>query len=175
MGEFDDDMGDEGDLLTLNGFEAPTLTQLSCFLANRVGKLLELVGVFEGQYLEVAALTVLEASDHAVVRLITSRAELARRLLRRNNIPFSEAEVLAVEIPSGKSFSDICKALLSAEVSIEYSYPLLSRPRGRPVMVVHTDDQILAGQLLRRKLFTLVCENDLGENATGSDPADCGA
>lgn len=157
--------------MTCHGYQAPTLTQMSCFLPNRVGKLLELVGVFEGQYLELAALTVLEASDHAVVRVVTSRADLARRLLQRHAVAFSEAQVLAVEVPLGRGFSEVCKALLGAEVSIEYSYPLLSRPRGHPVMVLHTDDQVLAAQILRRKLFNLICENDLGENATGSDPS----
>ena len=29
----------------------------------------------------------------------------------------------------------------------------------------------VAGQILRRKLFTLLGENDLGDNATGSDPS----
>ena len=158
--------------LTGRGYQAPSCTQFSCFLSNRVGKLLELVEVFEGQYLVLAALTVLEATDHAVIRVVTSRSELAARLLQRNHIPYSETELLAVEVGSEHTMSAVCKTLLAAEISIHYAYPMLVRPRGKTVIAIHTDDIILAGQILRRKLFTLLGENDLGENATGSDPAD---
>ncbi|MEO0964024.1 MAG: UbiA prenyltransferase family protein [Planctomycetota bacterium] len=37
-------------------------------------------------------------------------------------------------------------------------------------VVLHTDDRTFAEQLLRRKLFTLLGENDLGENASRTDP-----
>lgn len=38
-------------------------------------------------------------------------------------------------------------------------------PHGVPTITLYTDDQLLAGQVLR-KMFTLLGENDLGENAT---------
>ena len=155
------------------GYEPPRNTQFSVFLDNRVGKLLDLVQVFHGQHATIAGLSVVDATDHAVVRLLTSRAELARRLLGRRNLPFSEAEVLAVELGQGKTLPQLCRTLLGAEVNIHYAYPLLVQPRGLPVIALHTDDLLLSAQLLRRKLFTLLAENDLGENAsfgTGGNP-----
>ena len=155
---------------TTMGYEPPRNVQFSVFLDNRVGKLNELVEVFTDQALTLAALTVIEAADHAVVRLLTSRADLARRLLERNELPFSEADVLVVELDLEKSLSSLCTTLLGAEVSIRYVYPLFTTPRGRGAVVLATDDQVLAGQLLRRKFFTLLGENDLGDNALPGDP-----
>jgi hypothetical protein len=151
---------------TALSYEPPRNTQFSVFLDNRVGRLLDLVEVFDGQALHVAGLSVVDASDHAVVRIVTSRAELARRLLQRHNMPFSEVEVLVVELLPGQTLTKLCKALVQAELSICYAYPLLGRVHGGSLVALHTDDQVLAGQVLRKKMFLLLAENDLGDNGT---------
>lgn len=151
-------------------YEPPRNTQFSVFLENRVGKMLELLEVFEGQGLQLAALAVSDAADHAVVRILTSNEALARRLLTRAELPFSEIDVLVIETNPAQTFHDICTALLHAEVNIHYAYPLMVHPRGRPAIVLYTDDNTLAGNLLRRKLFTLLGENDLGDNRSRSAP-----
>lgn len=155
---------------TTHGFEPPRNVQFGVFLDNKVGKLLDLLGAFDGSALVLAALSVAESSDHAVVRLITSNADLARRLLQRKKFAFSETDVLVVELGQGRTLKQMCRALLSAELSIDYAYPLLVRPRGLPAVVLHGDDITFAGQVLRRKMFVLLAENDLGENAPGSSP-----
>lgn len=156
--------------MTTPGFQPPCTTQFNVFLDNRVGKLLELLDVFDGQALTLAGLSVLDTTDHAVIRIITSNAMLARRLLDRKKMPYSEAEVIVAELPSQDTFRRICTCLLGAEIFINYAYPLLVHPRGHAAVAIHVDDRTLATQVLRRKLFTLLEENDLGDNATGSDP-----
>lgn len=150
---------------TTLGYQPPRNTQFSVFLDNRVGKLLELLEVFSGQALTMAAFSIHNQGDCAVVRLLTSREELARRLLERHHFPFSECDMLVTELGPGQSLADLCKCLLQAEVSVCYVYPLI-RTRGQPAIALRTDDQTLAGQILRRKLYVLLGENDLGENAT---------
>lgn len=161
------------DAITTRGFQPPLNTQFSVFLENRVGRLLDLVGVFEGQALRVAAFSVIDAADHAVVRVLTSRGELARRLLERNHMTFAETDLLVVELDElhGRGLANLCSVLLSAEINICFAYPLLVRPHGAPAIALHTDDLTLAGYVLRRKLYVLLGENDLGENATGSPPS----
>lgn len=151
-------------------YEPPKNTQFGIFLENRVGKLVDLLDVFDGHAITLAGYTVIEAADHAVVRLLTSRADLARRLLERASMQFGESEVLVVEIDGRRSMAKLCRALLAAELSIHYSYPLLVRPRGIPAIVLRTDDPILAAQILRQKFFTLLGENDLGDNASRGTP-----
>jgi len=154
------------------GYEPPKNTQFSVFLDNRCGKLLHLLEVFEGHALKVVALNVVDSSDHAVVRILTSRSDLARRLLQRHQLPFSEASVLVIELDSSHTLALMCSSLLSAELNIFFAYPLMVRPHGQPTIALHTDDQLFAGQILRRKLFTLLGENDLGDNATQGHTSD---
>jgi hypothetical protein len=151
---------------TALGYEPPRNTQFNVFLDNSVGRLLELVEVFEGQALHVVGLSVMDSTDHAVVRIVTSRAELARRLLQRHNMPFNEVEILVVELRPGQTLSKLCKAMVQAELNIYYAYPLLGRGHGGSLVAIHVDDHQLAGQILRKKMFTLLAENDLGDNAT---------
>jgi len=155
---------------TRRRFEPPRNTQFSVFLDQRVGRLLDLMDIFSGQALTVAGLSVVDSADHAVVRVLTSRGVLARRLLSRHNLAFSEAEVLAVELGQGKTLSDICRALLAAELNIHYAYPLIVRPRGLPAIALHTDDTLLSAQILRKKMFTLLAENDMGDESSRSAP-----
>ncbi|MEM6550514.1 MAG: acetolactate synthase [Planctomycetota bacterium] len=160
---------------TEQGYQPPMNVQFSVFLDNRVGRLLSLLEVFdEVPRCRLAGLSILDSTGHAVVRLLTSRSELARRLLSRFEYPCSEADVLCVELTQGQTMSAMCECLLEAELNLHYAYPLLVRPRGHSVVAVHCDDYTLAGQLLRKRHFTLLAENDLGEHATGSDPLDEG-
>ncbi len=153
------------DDMTAQHFQPPRNVQFSVFLDNRVGKLLELLDVFQGQAIKLAGFSILDSADHAVVRIITSNSDLARRLLMRHELPFSEAEVLVAELEEKRTLSMACKALLTAELNIHYIYPLVVRPRGYAAIALHIDDHHVACQILRRRLFTLLGENDLGENA----------
>ncbi|MEQ9454354.1 MAG: hypothetical protein RLN76_07150 [Phycisphaeraceae bacterium] len=155
---------------THSGYQPPRNVQFSVFIDNRVGQLLDVAQCFTGQSLTLAGLSVVDSADHAVVRLLTSNADLARRLLQRHDIPFAESNVLAVEISEGRSLQDLCEQCVAAEVNILFAYPLLVRPRGLPVLVLQTDDTLFTAQLLRKKLFTLLAENDLGDNASRNRP-----
>ena len=158
------------DFETAYGQETPFCTQFSVFLENRVGRLYDLVEVFDGQSLRVVAFSILEASDHAVVRLVTTRAELARQLLKSEKLPFSESEILVAELGPDQKMSQLCRALLSAELSIHYAYSLMVRPHGATTVGIHCDDMTLAAQILQKKGFKLVDEGELQSAAGGDDP-----
>lgn len=151
-------------------FEPPQNTQFSVFLDNRVGKLHQLVSLFEGTEPKLAALSVVDSADHAVVRVITSKSDLTRSLLKRHGMAFSETDVLVVRLDEERSLTRVCQLLLAAELNIHYAYPLLLRPQGYPAIALQTDDLMLTRQILLKRLFMLLGENDLGSNATpGAD------
>jgi hypothetical protein len=143
------------------GYSPPTVTQFSVFLANKVGKMLDLVENFDGSPCAICALSVHESSDHAVVRLIASCAADARRILRAESLPFSEHDVLVVELGEGHSLTSLCLSLLGAELNIHFAYPLMLKPNGKPTIALAIDDPTLAGEILRRKGFRLLGEADL--------------
>jgi hypothetical protein len=144
------------------GFERTRVPQFTVFLENRVGRLNSLVRVLEEQVGTINALSLEESADSALVRIICGDPDSGRQALKRAGFSFSETDVLAVELPKGsrQPLVSICTALLSAEINIHYSYPLLVRPRG-PAVALYVDDPTLAAQILIRKGFTLIGESDL--------------
>jgi hypothetical protein len=146
---------------TAQSYCPPTAVQFSVFLSNKVGKMLDLTEVFDEAAVSLCAISVHEASDHAVVRLITNDAKEARRTLKENNFPFSEHEVLVVELSEGHSLSKMCLFLLGAEINIAFAYPMMHNSSDDPAIAIAVDDPTLAGQILRRKGFQMLGECDL--------------
>lgn len=149
-------------LETLSGYATPYVRQFSVFLENKVGRLLDLVEAFNDERsCQLCAINVHEASDHAVVRLLPNASGIARDILKRGSYPFSEKDLLVVELSPGHTLQSLCRNLLAAELNIQFAYPVMLRPDGVPTIALCVDDLILAGQLLRRKGFRLLGEGDL--------------
>jgi hypothetical protein len=148
-------------LETSQGYAPPLVTQFSVFLPNKVGKLLDLVESFDHSPCQICALNVHEASDCAIVRLITNNSNQARELLQKEKVAYSETDLLVVELSNNHTLSSLCLSLLGAELNIHFAYPLMIRPNGTPTIALAVDDITLAGQILRRKMFRLFGEADL--------------
>ena len=148
---------------TSQGYSPPSVRQFSVFLENKVGRLLDLVRMFdEATEVHLCALSVLESSDHAVVRLIANNSDCAQYLLRDHGVTFAVLDLLVVELQSEQSLSSMCLCLLGAELNIRFAYPLLlGAMDGTPTIALAVDDHILAGQILRKKNFRLLGEADL--------------
>jgi hypothetical protein len=148
-------------LETAHGYSPPSVSQFSVFLTNKVGKLHDLVKAFDGSTCQICALSVHEASDHAVVRIITNSERTAKKVLEAESLPYSQRDVLVVEIGDRHSLSTMCLCLLAAELSIHFAYPLMLRSSPAPTIALAVDDLTLAGQILRRKEYRLLGEHDL--------------
>lgn len=146
---------------TTLGFSPPSVTQFSVFLDNKVGQLHDLLRIFENAPVTLCALSVHDASDCAIVRIITSNADESKRLLTKNDFPFGQYNVLVVELQRGQTLERLCLYLLTAELNIRFAYPLMTASYDRPRIAIAVDDATLAGQILMRKEFRLLGEQDL--------------
>ena len=145
-----------------SGYESTRVRQFTIFLNNKVGRLQALVRNLEEGVSRIAALNVEESADCALVRVVTTDPDASREQLQEAGFPFTETDLLAVELPTdiGQPLLRVCSALLAAEINIHYAYPLLLTPRG-PSLALYVDDPTLAARLLLRKGFTLIGESDL--------------
>ena len=152
----------EVDFDTIRGRNWPSVTQFSVFLENRVGQLLEVARAFQGSKVKIVGLTISDAADCSILRLMLSHPEQGREILGLQKLAFAENELLVTELPSGpSSLSDLCVALLRAEINIFYAYPLLVHPHGRPAVAIHVDNIEQASVTLHSMGFEILCEADL--------------
>lgn len=144
-----------------DGHDSPGIRQISVFLDNRVGQLLRLVQSFQGSSVRILAISVEHAVDCAIVRLMVDEIDTGLGLLKKAGFATSVTELVVVELPPGAGLLTICSALLSAELSIDYAYPFMTHPTGRPALALHCDNQAMASQVLRDRKFNILNENDL--------------
>lgn len=147
---------------TIRGECWPCLRQFAVFMENRVGRLHDLLRLFEGHDIRVVALSIANSVDCAFVRLLVNDSDRGRELLQLSKFAFSEIDLVGVELPDGpQPFVHICIALLQAELNVQYTYPLLYRRNGRGGIAMYVDDVDLALRTLEEKGLRLITENDL--------------
>ncbi len=159
--------GDEGEgvgFATAHGRDWPSVRQFNVFLANRLGALLNVFKRFETSDNRIIALSVINSTDCAILRIVLSDPERAYEVFEQANLPFTESDLLVVMLPDAQQpLVQICKALLGAEISIHYAYPLIVGHAGRAGLALHVEDIETATQHLQQAGFTLLSEKDLNE------------
>lgn len=158
--------GDESDIdfATARGRDWPSVRQFNVFLANRVGALVNVIRCFENTDVRIVSMTIVDTADCAIIRMVLSDPERAVELFERAKLMYTESDLLVVQLPDGKQpLLQIAKAILAAELSIHYAYPLLIGPHGLSCLALHVDNHELAAQMLAEKGFTLFTENDLDD------------
>ena len=136
--------------------------QYSVFLANRVGALMEVVKMLNDAHVIVLALSIQDSSETSIARIIVSDPDRLEELFARNDIAYGACEVMVAELEEGASdLPRLLAALLAAEVNVLFSYTLLVRPRGRPLLAIHTDDLECSSAVLGARGFRLLQQADL--------------
>ncbi len=149
-------------IATTEKISGPQVRQFSVFLQNKVGALLEVVKLLDSHNVVVLALSIQDSSESAIARMVVSDPDLVSDLFQQEDIPYSVCEVLVIELAEGPAdLSKVLAALLMAEVNIIYSYPLLIRPRGRSVLVMHVDDIDCSSNVLTGEGFVILTQSDL--------------
>lgn len=135
--------------------------QFSVFAENRVGRLHDLIALLRFNQVHVVALTVLDTTDSAIVRLILDDPDKARELMINNDFPFGESDVLAVEINDEGDLASVLKALLMAEINIHYVYSFIKRPGERAALALNVEDADVAAQSLNQQGFKVLTQRDI--------------
>jgi hypothetical protein len=147
---------------TARGRDWPSVRQFNVFLENRVGALLSVVRRFEETDIRIVSLTVHDLADCAIIRLVLSDPERALEIFEQAKLPVTESDLLVVQLPEDPHpLPRICKALLLAEINIDYAYPLLIGPQGRAALALRVDDYEMAVNTLTGQGFTIFTESDL--------------
>lgn len=142
-------------------FARPGVVQFSVFLDNRVGQLGKLLELFVGTDVQLAAVSVLDSADCAIVRCVLVPSDEARGVLASAGMSVSETEMVVAELGSPDALRDICRALLAGEINIHYAYPLIIKPHGDSAVALHVDEPELAARILARGGFVLLGEKDM--------------
>jgi hypothetical protein len=100
-----------------------TIKQLSIFLENSPGRLLQITTALGNEGINLKALNLSGSSDFGILRLICSDLHKARNIAMKNQWPARVDEVLAVRVPdSPGSLANILKPLNENCIDVQYMY-----------------------------------------------------
>ncbi len=126
------------------------LKQISVFLENKSGQLLKIVDVLAQNDIDLRALSIAEAQDYGVLRIIVDKPDETLALLRQQEWLCTSTEVLAVMVPDEPgSLMKILTVLADNDVNMVYTYAFLSGTQGKACIVLRVDDNAAAEKLLR--------------------------
>ena len=139
-----------------------TVQQISVFLENKPGKLAEFTKLLSENNIDIRALSVAEASDFGIVRMIVKDTFAATTALKDNNYICSITKVLAVEVKDEPgALSNMISVLGENDVNIEYMYALNTKKEGVAYMIIKVSDKQKAVEILDKNGMHIVCHDNL--------------
>lgn len=129
-----------------------TKTQFSITLISRPGSMATLIDQLYKARCDIAAMTVVDTSDHGTIRLVFNSDEAtARRVLQECNLGgVAESEVLAVTMSNRPgAIADVAGKLAAAKVNIVYAYVTSGAPGGKTTGIFRTSDNKKAAKILQ--------------------------
>lgn len=141
-----------------------TVKQISVFLENTPGRLAELTDVLSKNHVDMRALSLAEAADFGIVRMIVDDVYEASTVLKDANYIISITKVLAVEMPDEPGALSRTISVLGANgINIEYMYAFTTHKKGVAYMIFRVQDNQKAIDVLQKSGFRPVCQDELGK------------
>jgi hypothetical protein len=140
---------------------AESVKQFSVFTPNRLGRLHDLVKQLASRSVHILGLTVLDTTDSSILRFVVDDPEQARDLLVEHGFPFTESELLVVEVDAATQLNGLISALLEAELNINYLYSFIPHPHGKSILAFSVEDNEVAEVVLRRHQFRVLKQADI--------------
>jgi hypothetical protein len=128
------------------------ITQVSVFLDNRPGSLFDAMSQLDRNQIKVFALSIADAGEFGLVRMITEEPEKATRLLEDAEFNLAKSkkntEVTATFITEQDTLSKITKILGDGGINIEYAYSSAVHVDGKVALILRPSNVEKAEQML---------------------------
>jgi hypothetical protein len=128
------------------------IQQVSVFLDNRPGSLSELITYLDRFKIKIFALSIADAGEFGLIRMITEDAGRATKILEDANFNLAKSkkniEVTVILTTEKDKISRIAKILGDNDFNIEYAYSSAVRIDGKFALVLRVDDLDKAERIL---------------------------
>jgi hypothetical protein len=144
------------------------LKQLSLFLENKPGALSAPVKLLAGAKINILTLSIAEAREYGLLRLIVRDWAAAKKLLEKHGLVVKVTDVLAIEMadrPGG--LAGVLEALDDTGINLEYMYPFPLKRDGEGIFLFRFDDPDKAVGVLQKSRIKVVGNAELFKRLEG--------
>ena len=127
------------------------IKQLSVFVENRTGSLLDVTSAISEAHVNIRAVASFDTPDFGIMRLVVDKPEDAKNYLTGKGFVVRIHEVIGVELEDKKGNLNQMLAILAENgINVNYIYSFVIRQGMAPVMVFDTDDYQHAEDVLKK-------------------------
>jgi hypothetical protein len=144
------------------------LKQLSLFLENKPGALSAPVKLLADAKINLLTLSIAEARQYGILRLIVRDWEGAKKLLEKHGLLVKVTDVLAIEVadhPGG--LAEVLVVLEDAGINLEYMYAFTLKRESKGLLLFRFDDPDKAIRALRKSKINVVGAAELFKRLEG--------
>ena len=142
-----------------------SIKQISVFLENKPGTMMAMTDILATKNVDMRALSLAEASDFGIVRLIVDDVYAASNILKEEGFIYNITSVLGVRIPDEPGgLNRVLQVLSAANVNVEYMYAFLGdAATNHAYMIFRVQDNKSAAAALRAKGIQLVDQEHISQ------------
>jgi hypothetical protein len=141
------------------------IKQVSVFLDNRPGALSEVIEHIDKFRMKIFALSIADAGEFGLVRMITEDPERAVKDLEDADFILAKSkknsEVIAILITEGGKVSEIAKMLADEDLNIEYAYSSAVLIDGKLAVILRVNDLDKAEKILRENSIPILSLDEI--------------
>ena len=118
------------------------IKQVSVFVENKAGRLVAILEALERRGINIRALSVGDAAEIGIVRMVLTNAEEGIEELQRAGFTTRMDSVISTEIPDvpGGLLHSVAKPLAEAGINLKYFYAYTEPSTNKTMAVIKTDD-----------------------------------
>lgn len=131
------------------------MQQLSVFLENRSGRLLEVTRVLAENSVNMTAFSIADTSDFGMLRMIVDKPEVAYQSLKANKFSVNITPVVGLVIPDEAGSLHKALAVLHQHgIEVEYMYAFSFKENA--TVIIRSADAVKTSNVLKQNGFTIV-------------------
>ena len=131
-----------------------TVHQLSIFLENKCGTLLNVLEILKEADIQIIASTIADTQEYGIYRVICSEPSRAYDLLKEAGVSVQLSDVFAVELDNKPGCAADALCILSdGGININYMYSFLLHGKGILIFRTKESEKALETMILNRLVF----------------------
>ena len=139
-----------------------SLKQLTVFVENKQGTLVDITEVLANHNVDLRALSIADTEEFGILRLIVNNNDTAVKALQEHGYLIKMTEVVGVKIGDAPGkLSAALRALDEHEINLEYLYAFLARTQKHAYVVLRVADNAAAEQVLTEAGFHMITDADV--------------
>jgi hypothetical protein len=138
------------------------LKQISLFLENKPGRLANACKIIAQEGINIRALSVADATDFGVLRLIVDNPDLAEEKLKARGVIVSITDVIGIKVPDQPGgLADAMDMLGTEGISVEYMYAFVGKSGDQAMVILRMDDNAKGIEAIKKHNIALTTPEEV--------------